>query len=794
MLKNYLKIALRNIKKQKVFSVINILGFAFSLTICLLAIQLIDSMHSSDRFHEKKDRIYTVNCMIQGINRIFEEATAPLPLADELSRSSSVERVVRIKRNLGGSAVYGEKILQVQGLYVDDVFFDVFSYELESGNPAGLLSDPYSIVLTRELASKFFGPHDPIGEVLRIEPSGEFTVTGVLKDISKFKSHMRFDLLASASTLISLENQKKIEPCLTNWDRAVDTYVYFLIREDSSLDPIELLLSEIVEKHYYHDGVIKSFRLQALTDISPGRNMSSPLTLPIPPEFTFIVSLLTCIIILVTCFNYTHLSLAKGLNRAREVGIRKVNGASRFDLFRQFVGEAVIISFIALGLAYIFLHFLVSAFNRLYGSYYYLRNESGMSIYPLFILCTIGMGILSGFVPALLLSRFNPVLVLKDVTKVKLFSRLTLRKALIVVQFCICLIFIITIGVGYQQVQFERNYDSGIETDHIINVELQDVDFNAFKQEISNYAGISNVSASFPVPNTGEAWGAWARRVNSPDSMRIHVMSISRNFMENIGLKLIAGRHFPEGASSGNELFAILNETAVKQFGFGTAVDALGQSIDYKGEINLEVIGVIKDFSHLHLQIRNKPLVLRNNPKYFRNANIKISDKDVDGTLLFLETKWKELDPAHPFKVAFYKDQVEFAFTIYNTALKTIGFIALSAIFIAFFGLLGMVIYDAEARVKEIGIRKVMGARVSDVVRVTSKRFIVLLFIATTISIPVTWFLNSAWLQFLPFRIQLGFGPFLFGILFIFTVACTIIFPKTIKAARANPVDSLRYE
>ncbi len=794
MVKNYALIALRNIRKRKVFSFINITGLAISLSLCLFVVKLTFTLYSSDRFHEKKDRIYRIISRVIAENDVIDLATAPLPFVYELEQTPEIETVVRIKKNFGGAIITKEKPLMVQGLYADKDFFHVFSYELEAGDPKTCLSEPYSIVVTEEISQKFFGTGNSVGDTLSIQDVGDFKITGVMKDTSKLNSHMRFECLASLSTLNSLEKQEKIPASLEDWKNLNDNYVYFLLRENDSPNRIEELFPAIMKKHYSGTETEYIYSLQALTKISPGKNLGNFLSTPaVSPQLPLLLSSVALLIMIIACFNYTNLSLAKGLSRAKEVGVRKAMGANRFKLITQFIGEAVTYALIAFVLALVLLKLVIPVFVSQLTLYTGMESQSlGVTLF--FVLFAIFTGILAGIIPALYISKFNPAEVLRDITKAKVFSRINLRRALVVFQFFISFVSIITTIVLYKQIRFEKNIDTGFNAENILNVELQGTNYETFKREMSTHPAVSRVSASAFILCTGTRWGTRAKLPDASEFLEVDFLSIDHGFIENLELELVAGKNFPETAHPENERFVVLNEKAVDRFGFKSPLEAIGQVIIFKENKQLEIIGVVKDFLSQSTSSPVYPQVLRVVPEYFDYANLKIRTEDVESTLLFLETKWKELEPFRPFKYSFFEDQLEDYFAEVENLLRGLSIIAFMAILIAFFGLLGMVIYDTETRVKEIGIRKVMGASVLDIILVTSKGFIFLLLLAATLATPVAWLINSSLLRDFSNRIELGFGIFAFGLLMMFVLGFITILSQTIKAAFGNPVASLRYE
>ncbi len=795
MLKNYATIALRKIRKQKIFSFINIVGLAVGLSLCLFTFRLLSSISSSDDFHRNKDRIFRVISEVTIGSRTTELAAAPLPLAYELEQLPEVEAIVRLKKDFGGPAVLDDKILQAHGYYADKEFFQVFSFELEKGDPRTALNEPFSVVITRDLAKRFFGEESPIGRTLSFKGTGDFQITGVTQDLTGLRSHMKFECLASFSTLASLEKQQIAAPVLDDWESFYSTYVYFLLRERADPFRVEEALSPMIKRHYPEEEKRPIFRLQALTGISPGPNLGNFLsTSAVSPQTSILLTSIAVVIMLIACFNYANLSLARALSRAKEVGIRKALGANRKRLVAQFIGEAVTYALLALVLAFFLLEF---AIPRFFAQMPFIMSGfvgSGLGSLPFALLLAVLIGILAGIVPAVLFSKFDPAEVLRDITKARVFSKLTLRRGLIVFQFFVSFFFMITTIVIFKQIRFEENIDKGFRAENILNVELQNVDFDIFKQEISNHPSVVGVSASSAVLCTGSRGGTRTKLPEASDFMEIDCLLVDENFVRNLEIELLAGRNFPLNLDRENESFTMINARAVERLGFGTPQDAVGRRLVFSGDKSLEVIGVVGDFVSQSLSSEIRPMVLRILPQYFEFANVRIAEGDPGPALEFLAEKWKKLEPYRPFNVGFLEDQIDDYQAEGVNLLRAVGFIAFLAIMIAFFGLLGMVIYDMEARVKEIGVRKILGASVADVVLVLSKSFIFLLLLAAAFATPVAWLVNSQLLQSAAQRIELDFAVFGLGLFFMLGLGLATIFSQTVRAATGNPVESLRYE
>ncbi|UCG26722.1 MAG: ABC transporter permease, partial [Bacteroidales bacterium] len=566
MFLNYIKVALRNLLRSKVFSLINILGLAISMSICLLVIKMIFGMYSCDRFHVNKERIYRILTYEQQADRSgYELATTHEPLAGELEKLTDIERVVRIRKDFSGDVYYEGKVVPISGLMTDPVFFDVFSFELQRGDPLTALAEPYSIILTPEWASKLFGEKDPMGETISMKNLGDYKVTGITQSITKLKTNLKFECLASAATLPSLENKGIKSKAIGNWNNPYRTYTFIMIRKDTDIVSLEDKLQSIIETFVKEDDIFHEYRLQSLKKISPGKRLVNQMGEPTEPMMAYILILIAVILMLTASFTYTTLSVARAIDRAKEVGVRKVFGASRFHLFRQFIGEAVILSVISLNFAYVIFTFLEPG---LYNLDYHIRNsfelaKTPFTIYLSFIVFTLILGCITGLAPALYLSKFKPVEVFKDLSKIRLFSRANLRKMLIVFQFSISLLMIFAIIISYKQVRFQQTVDYGYTMEDKIIIELQEMDFMVFKNDLIRIPAVEIVTASDYLPGTGVVHRNFVKSDNIPDSAVINHLAIDPDFVGALNMTIAAGNDFREYPNSNLDNYALINESAV---------------------------------------------------------------------------------------------------------------------------------------------------------------------------------------------------------------------------------------
>ena len=811
MFRNYFKVGLRNILKYKVFSFINVFGLAAAMSVCMLIILMLADQKSYDQFHAKKDRIYRI--LSEPKNARY--ATSPIPLASTLATDYPVvETATHLVQGVGGDAVYNQRLAEMRGFFTDTSFFHVFSYELAQGNKKTALTLPNSMVITQALADQLFGEENPLGKAVEFtdrglpilgegpgEPPvnwGQYTVTGILAD-KDYKSHIRFDVLVSSSSLPALYAQEYVTDQADDWSFHYRCFTYALLSPEHSPQDLQVSLDDLVKRKYADLEGREGFQLsgQALTDITPGPALGNAPTYRLPTMAYYVLAGEAFIILLLACMNYMNLSIARALTRAKEIGVRKVTGASRKDLVYQFLSESVIVAIIALGLAMILLAFLKPAFMGLWvNQYLNFDLQENFFVYLAFAGFALIVGLLAGSYPALRLSAYRPLQVLKDAGSMQP-GKLGVRKIVSVVQFVVSLFFIVTSLLIFNQFKHFMAFDYGFATDSVINIPLQGNEYSFVENELQTVAGVSAISACEYIPATGTNNGAGLRKSDSDDEYQ-YVISLpaSEDFIDNLAIKLLAGSNLPEGDTSVSR-FIVVNESTVKAFGYEHPTEAIGMVLDSEwDETDLEVIGVVEDF-RIDLPMsrdETRPMMLRNQPSRFRYANIKLATPDVLGTVAQLEEQWKRIDPIHPFKYEFYDQQLATTHQAFLDMVAIIGFIASLAIIIACLGLLGMAMYTTERRTKEIGIRKVLGAENLGIVLLLSRGFLTILGISVAIGAPLSYFLSNLWLQNFPNRVDFSWGTVLLGSLVLLTLGLVTIGSQTWMAARRNPVDSLRNE
>ncbi len=792
---NYVKVGYRNLVRNRAFTAINILGLSVSMAVCLLIILLINDQMSYDRFQDNKQEIYRfTHNRAEGINLAM--ATVPEPLAAEVQkRFSGMTDIVNFHRLNGEVLTEGNKALDLYGLYAGPELFNLFSYNLEKGDARTALTEPYSIVLKAETAEKFFKGEDPIGKTMKIGNRGTYTVTGVFEALPG-KTHIRFDAIASLSSVKALHDRGLTHFGLNDWENGSQTWSYFRLVNGHSLDQLKAILKDI-EKEFYNDesDLQPTFTTQALTKITPGPLHGNQIGDGMPMFFVIGLSILAGLIMICAAFNYTNLSAARAVTRTKEVGVRKVMGAKRGQLTIQFIIESIILSLFSLVLAVVFLRFLVPAFEGLQMSSM-LNWELKMDAvsYLQFLGFAIILGIVTGLFPSIYLSSFNAINAMKGALNKKKLSGWALRKTLIVVQFMISIVLITSSLLVYKQIKYIVNKDYGYTKENIINIDLQGQDYQVLKTELEKLPFIENITASNIIPNTGVSnfTEVWKESQDKPQS--INYFSVDENYVDILELELLAGENFKKDAESLNRASVLLNEKALPFLGYENAQDALGERLHiYEGDtLDVNVIGVVKDYNYQFIFVGIEPLLIKYEPEAYRYAQLKIAGYDLTEEMIAIDKVWDEFDPKHELEAqTFQGQQDEFNLFFYDI-LYIVGLIAILSISIAGMGLLGISAFAIQARMKEVSIRKVLGANVKAIVFMLSKSFILMLSISLILGFTIAYLGNSVWLDMFAYRTSFGFDIFFFTALGLVGVAIATIGWQAMRATSSNPATTLR--
>ena len=815
MFKNYFKVGIRNIIKYKTFSFINIFGLAMAMSVCMLIILMLADQGRYDSFHEKKDRIYRITSVRPGDRQGY--ATSPFPVSSTLKSDYTVaEQTTLLVPEIGGDAIYNDRVFDMRGYFTTPSFFSVFSFELVAGDIKTALNEPFSVVIDAALAKSIFGDENPIGKVISFSNRqlpfpqrhdgygsapvswGEFTVTGVI-DGAAYKSHLTFDALVSMSTRASLINEKKVTDYSNNWDWYFRCYNFVALHADKNENDLRVALNDMAGrklkdiKEEHAKGL--RFEPQKLSNIAMGV-IGNDTNMRLPDLGYYILGVLALVIMISACLNYTNLSIARALTRAKEVGVRKVTGANRSSLIFQFASESVIMSLLALCMALIFLMAVKPAFQSLWvNKYLNFELPATASVYLTFIGFAVLIGIIAGVYPAFYISRYQPIKALKNLDTMRT-GRLNMRKLLSVSQFVVSLFFITTSILIFNQFKHYMKFDYGFDSGNIVNIELQGVDHKKLANELSAVPGVVNISASDIIPATGRSNGIGLKKVDTNDEyMQGHIIQTDDKFVDNLGLKIVAGKNFPD-ATHTNERFIVVNESFARKMGLKHPAEAVGLVMQTNwGNDLVEIIGVVEDFRFSLLLNRHEiePLVLRNVGQ-FMYLNVRINATDRVAAITNLESAWKKVDPTHQFKYEFFDDQLADTHRGIFDVVSIIGFIAFLAIVIACLGLLGMATYIVERKKKEVGIRKVLGAAELSLAVLLSKDFLKVLAFSVCIGAPLSFFINNFWLQKFPNRVDFGAGTVLLGTSVLIVLGLITIGSQTFRASKGNPIDALKSE
>ena len=795
MIRNYLLTAFRNVLRYKGFSLINILGLSLSMSVCMVIIVVIQDQYSYDMMHTKSERIYRVQQVDSLANIGLKLASNPYALGTELrDKYALAEKIVIMNSNFNGEGMYKDTRLAFNGLYTNSEFFDVFDFKLEGMSKEQILDEPYTLVLSSETAHKFFGEEDPIGKFIEVD-SVSYEVKGVVTKTNQ-KSHIQFEALISLSTLEILDKRRDEPRFVNNWETGWGSWIYLLLHEKADLENIQQILDQIsLEKYKDIEDSNLSFYLQPLAKIVPGPLLGNELGMALPKVFILFMGGLALVIIISAAFNYTSLSVARSMLRAKEVGVRKTFGAARSQVIIQFLLEAAVIAVISLLMAIVLLQFLLPAFSGMQMmSLLEIRPEQNIKIYLWFLIFALVTGLLSGALPAVFISAFRPIFVLKGISNVKFFSRIALRKILLVTQFVFSMVFIISILLIFKQMNFMVHADLGFDAEVVYDIALQGKDFNKVKDEYSQLPEVLEITASSHIPAEGNVWGVDVRKKMEDEKYEANYFSVDENFIETMGLELVAGRNFPENLSDENETFVIVSEMALDHFQLGSAQEALGETMILEDSTLVEVIGVMKDFQYLAVFLNMRPLFLRYVPSAYRHAFLRLESPDISATVGKLENTWDKIDPDHDMDGDFLDGRVKYYYTFFEDIMYTVGFATLLAIIIAGFGLLGMATYSTRTRQKEIGIRKVFGAEANHIVLLVSRSYLWLMGIAAVIGSIIAYLVNNLWLQNLAKSVDFGIGTILAGVFIVVFVGLLTISSQTLRAAHTRPAITLKDE
>lgn len=788
MIKNYFKIALRNLWRHKAYSLINISGLAIGMTCSILILLWVQNELSYDRFHANAGRIYRISAEVSGFKVAINPAPMPVALKQEIPAVKSYVRFTTPSTKLFEAG--DRKFEEDNVFYVDSNFLDVFSFRLVQGDPKTALQNVSGILITASIAKKYFGNEEAIGKVLKINNYANVTVTGVLAD-APANSHLQFDFIMPMSAIAQTNDNLKNNV----WDN-FDFYSYLLMQENfeptpQAIEKVNKQMEVIYAKNM--PGLQAKFQVQPITDIHLRSNLQFDLPGTGNILYVRIFFIVAIFILIVACINFMNLATARSARRAKEVGLRKVVGALRAQLIGQFLGESLLISFVSLLLSIGLVLLCLPLFNYLAGKELSIYLLSGKMILVLLGIA-VATGLLSGSYPALFLSGFRPVKVLKGNVRT-MGANLLFRNGLVIVQFIVSIVLLSGTIVVYQQLQYIKNKDLGFDKENLLYMPVKGNLWNnhqALKAELSSNPLTQNYAITSQVPTDLES-GTIDVQWDGKDPKQQIVfpnLQVSEEFIDIFKIKLLTGRNFSKAFKADSTNY-LVNEKAVLAMGMKTN-EAVGKSLTMWGRKGT-IVGVVKDFNYVPLQRPIEPLIMILN-RWGGDIVVRTKPGQTQATIKALEKIHTKLNPSFPFSYNFLDQDLDKMYKGERQLGNLFNIFAVLAIFISCMGLYGLSAFMSEQRIKEIGVRKVLGASVFSIVQLLSSGITRLILVAMVIAIPVSWYAIDNWLKNFAYRIDINWIIFAGASLAALLVAWLTVSYESIKAAITNPIKSLRTE
>ncbi len=804
MFANYFKIALRNLKKYKAYSIINVVGLAVGIACAVVITLYVNNELSYDQFNKNADQIYRVHLKGRINNNEINMALSPAPMGAVLTHDfPEVAAYTRI-RNFGSPVLrYNNKAFSEERFYcVDSTFFNVFTVHFLEGNPSTALTKPDQVVITESMAKKYFGSGEAVGKILNADNGRDWIVTGVIKDFPE-DSHFHFDFLGSLTTYKDGRS--------TYW-LSNNYYTYLLLRRGTDPELFQKKLNEDIIKYIgpqiekvtgvsleqlKKKGVKYGFVVQPLTSI----HLYSHLDYEIEPNgdagSVYVFMVIAVFILLIACINFVNLSTARSEKRVKEVGIRKTLGSNKVQLVRQFISEAILTSLLAVILAVALVEVFLPSFNSFSGKVISLGLFENLTTIPLLICLAIIVGLTAGLYPAFYLSSFQPVKVLKSEIKGKRKS--LLRSWLVIFQFAVTIILFVGTFIIYNQLKYIQTKNLGFNKEQVIIINKTDNIGNqieSFKKELLSIPAVINVSRSNSIPGNQNGDEAFRIEGSSNDRLQdLRQMWCDYGFDKTYGIKMISGRFFSVEHPS-DTAAVVINEAVVKIFGIKNPIGKILISPGPNGGSKYQIIGVTADFNYESLHQSVRPLVfhLYKNREFGQFVSVRIKPGNYQSTVSSLESIWKKYAGNEAFDYNFLDRNLARLYIADRRTSKLASVFSILAIFIASLGLLGLASFVTEQRTKEIGIRKTLGATVPEIIVLLSKEFIKWVIIANIIAWPAAYLIMHDWLENFAYRININFGLFILSGAIALIIALATVSSHAVKAAITNPVESLRYE
>jgi putative ABC transport system permease protein len=809
MIKNYFKTAWRSLVRNKSYAAINVVGLAIGIAACLLVFLLVNFETSFDNFHPNKEHIYRVVSIAHGDDGVHIQGSVPLPTAEGLRMDfPQLKQVATIFQDGNSHFTVGDdsqghtpKIFKEDDAYiVDPQFFNIFKFGWLAGDKKTALVEPNTIVLTRDEADRFFGSwQNAMGKNIKLEKKVNFKVTGILDNPPENTDFHLKVVMSQAS--MNVKGNDLFYGNLKDWVSIFGGHYVFVVLPDGvGVNQFNVNLTAFVKKHKPAEYVKDGMQLQALADMHYNTDVELFHNDGFSHQLINIISLIGLFLLIIACVNFVNLATAQAVNRSKEVGIRKVLGSNRKQLITQFICETLIITLFAVvlatGIAWLALPYLNNLLNLKLSSEFLSKPD------VLFFLAgtLVGVTFLAGFYPAIVLSGFNPIAALKNRMSSGKTNGVTLRRALVVFQFCIAQILVIGTLVIINQMDYFKNKSLGYAKDAVINVPFPNdsighTHMNTLRDELLQQPGVKDVSYSFASPSDNTGWNSDLKFNNSPKKTNFYASMIwaDASYFSLYKMQFLAGGPY---AKSDSITKYVVNEAFLKKVGIRDPKDAIGKNINFwdNPKMAARIGGVVKDFNTSSLKHEIPPLVLASLSEDYSIINIKIQPSNVKQTLSSIEHLWTNTFPGNLYEYQFLDDKIAGFYNSEEQLSALYKIFAGIAIFISCLGLFGLISFMAVQRTKEVGIRKTLGASVSNIVYLFSKEFTILVIVAFGLSVPIGWYLMNKWLDNFTYKITIGPGIFILAIIVSVVIAWITVGYKAITAALANPVKSLRSE
>jgi putative ABC transport system permease protein len=799
MFKSYISIIYRGLLRNKVYSIVNILGLSFGLGCCLVIYLYIQQELSFDGFHKKAEHTYHLVQETIYPTGVDYSGSTPYPLAGALRTDFlEFETITQIHfQNNDIAKVNGNKYKVENAIFADEFFFDVFDFKVLSGNPKESLKEKYQVFLTQSLAEKFFGNKDVIGNTFNFANKMDLQVVGIIED-PPFNTHLPFSMIISMSSF----DKEFIGFDIDSWGMIMNGHTYGVLPENIDKNNIEILFGDFLNKHNEEkvsDRV--SLKLQALSEIhfATKYDMNTDVY-TIKKVYLWIFSLIGIFILVTACINFINLATAQAMTRTREVGVKKVLGAQKSQLIQQFLSETFILTIIASVLSLAIAELSIPFVNKIMGGNIHFTVLQSSSAIFFLIGLILFVGFLSGGYPSYIMSQFKPVTALRSRFNYSKTGSFLVRQLLVILQFVISITLIICTLLINNQIDYFRKKDIGFDKEAIINIRIHDSDskkIERLRNELKNIPEIKNFSLSLgaPTSNTNIGTTFYMSKETEEKSHQVSIKCVDSSYLSTYSIELLAGEWLKYNDSDSNKFEFVINNALSKKAGFKNPDDIIGEKIRIGiNEINGIVVGVVKDFHIKSFHDEIGPMLMMRFPYFTFDAGIKLVGNEYDAAFDKIEDIWSELFPSYIFEYKFLDEHLEELYKAEKRTFSLFQLLTMIAIAIGLVGLFGLISFVVVQRTKEIGIRKVHGASTLTIFKIISKDFLYIVFIAAIIGSPIAYFAMKSWLNNFAYHVNINALVFVEAVLIVLILTSIAISLRTIKVAFSNPVDALRYE